>query len=94
VARGVNGASSLSGICCHCHSSIPVSEYSCRFTIQLGFLLHILHFPLFYVITLFVITRETRNSKSLNVNFNGVLDQTRFYLYIVRLVKEEEEEEE
>jgi len=54
VARGVNGASSLSGICCHCHSSIPVSEYSCRFTIQLGFLLHNQHFPRFYITALFV----------------------------------------
>ena len=54
VERGVNGASSLSGVCCHCHSSIPVSEYSCRFTIQLGFLPYIQHLPCFHITALFV----------------------------------------
>jgi hypothetical protein len=73
VARGVNGASSLSGICCHCHSSIPVSEYSRRFTIQLEFLLHIIHFPCFILQQSLLITRETHCSKSLNVHIDGIL---------------------
>ena len=64
VARGVNGASSLSGICCYCHSSIPVSEYSCRFTIQLGFLFNILHFPCQYIISLSVINQTNFSVRS------------------------------